>query len=62
MKSAQENTTRLAWAVLAQTPTGRSEVIRITADCGEADQAVQENPLLFKSGPFVLGPELFAQA
>jgi hypothetical protein len=45
---------RLAWAVLCQTPSGRSEVIKVT-DCDEADRAIQENPeLYFKSGPFVL--------
>lgn len=45
---------RLAWAVLCQTPTGRSEVIKVT-DCDEADRTIQENPeLYFKSGPFVL--------
>jgi hypothetical protein len=45
---------RLAWAVLCHTPSGRSEVIKVT-DCDEADRAIQENPeLYFKSGPFVL--------
>jgi hypothetical protein len=45
---------RLAWAVLCQTPNGRSEVIKVT-DCDEADRAILENPdLYFKSGPFVL--------
>lgn len=45
---------RLAWAVLAKTPTGRSEVIKVT-DHEDADRTVQDNPkLLFKSGPFIL--------
>lgn len=45
---------RLAWAVLCQTPSGRSEVIKVT-DCDEADETIRENPeLYFKSGPFVL--------
>lgn len=45
---------RLAWAVLAQTPTGRSEVIKVT-DCEDADRTVQDNPgVFYKSGPFVL--------
>lgn len=49
------NTSRkLAWAVLALTPSGRSEIIKIT-DCDDADHTVQENPSVFyKSGPFVL--------
>lgn len=59
----RENTTQLAWAVLAQTPTGRSEVLKITTSCDEADDAVRDNPaVFFKSGPFVLEPGLFAQA
>lgn len=45
---------RLAWAVLASTSNGRSEVIKVT-NHEEADQAVQENPNLYwKSGPFVI--------
>ena len=45
---------RLAWAVLCQTPNGRSEVIKVT-DCYEADRAILENPdLYFKGGHFVL--------
>ncbi len=58
-----EATTQLAWAVLAQTPTGRSEVLKITTNCDEADKAVQDNPgVFFKSGPFVLESALFARA
>ena len=45
---------RLAWAVLAQTPSGRSEVIKVT-DHEDADRTIQDNPTIyFKSGPFVL--------
>ncbi len=45
---------KLVWAVLAQTPSGRSEVIKIT-DHEEADDMVQLNPqLYFKSGPIAL--------
>lgn len=45
---------RLAWAVLAQTPNGRSEVIKVT-DHEDADRTVQDNPTVFyKSGPFIL--------
>lgn len=45
---------KLAWAILAQRPDGKSEVIKVT-DHEEADQAVKENPTLFwKSGPFVI--------
>lgn len=48
------NGQRLAWAVLAKTASGRSEVIRIT-DHNEADEAVRSNPdLYYKSGPFLL--------
>ena len=47
-------TQRLAWAVLAKTPSGRGEVIQITDHLG-ADEAVRSNPELYwKSGPFVL--------
>lgn len=57
MKNATENeniSKRLAWAVLAQTPSGRSEVIKIT-DHEDADSMVQHNPnLYFKSGPVIL--------
>jgi hypothetical protein len=50
----ESNSGRLAWAVLAKTPTGRSEVIKVT-DHEDADLTVQDNPkLLFKSGPFIL--------
>ena len=46
--------TKLAWAVLAQRPDGKSEVIKVTSH-EEADQAVHDNPSLFyKSGPFTL--------
>jgi hypothetical protein len=45
---------RLVWAVLAQTPSGRSEVVKIT-DHEDADEMVQHNPkLYFKSGPIAL--------
>jgi hypothetical protein len=45
---------RLAWAVLAHTPSGRSEVIKVT-DYEDADRTIQDNPeLYYKSGPFVL--------
>lgn len=45
---------RLAWAVLAKTATGRSEVIKIT-DHEDADRTTLDNPeLYYKSGPFVL--------
>jgi len=54
MKMAQEQSNKLAWAVLAQTPSGRSEVIKIT-DCDDADQTIRDNPsLYYKSGPFLL--------
>ena len=44
----------LRWAVLAQTPTARSEVIKVT-DCEDADRTVRDNPgIFYKSGPFVL--------
>jgi len=45
---------KLAWAVLAQRPDGKSEVIKIT-DHADADQTVLFNPgVFYKSGPFVL--------
>lgn len=45
---------KLAWAVLAHTPTGRSEVIKVT-DHEDADRTVQDNPSIFyKSGPFIV--------
>jgi hypothetical protein len=45
---------KLAWAILAQRPDGKSEVIKVT-DHEEADQAVKDNPdIYYKSGPFVL--------
>ena len=45
---------KLAWAVLARTSTGRSEVIKVT-DHEDADRTVQDNPTVFyKSGPFIL--------
>jgi hypothetical protein len=54
MESNMSTTGKLAWAILAQRPDGKSEVIKIT-NHEEADQAVKENPNLFyKSGPFVL--------
>jgi len=55
MENSLEISSRLAWAVLAQTPTGRSEVVKITTDCYDADRTIQDNPTLyFKSGPFIL--------
>jgi len=54
MESNMLSTGKLAWAILAQRPDGKSEVIKVT-DYKEADQAIKENPTLFyKSGPFVL--------
>lgn len=56
-QSMQPNakTPRLAWAVLAQGETGRSEVIKITEDHEDADDTVRNNPKLFwKSGPIVI--------
>ena len=50
---SDEKTSRLVWAVLAQTPSGKSEVIKIT-DHEDADQTIRDNPeLYFKSGPIV---------
>lgn len=49
-----ENSIKLAWAVLAQRPDGKSEVIKIT-NHEEADQAVYDSRgLFYKSGPFTL--------
>jgi len=54
MESSMTTAGKLAWAVLAQRPDGKSEVIKVT-DHIEADQAVKENPnLYYKAGPFVL--------
>jgi hypothetical protein len=54
MESSPGASGKLAWAVLAQTPTGRSEVIKVT-DHDDADRTVQDNPKVFyKSGPFML--------
>ena len=45
---------RLFWAVLAKTPSGRSEVIKV-ADHDAVYQAIKENPAIhFKSGPFLV--------
>jgi hypothetical protein len=45
---------RLAWAVLAISPSGRSEVIKVT-DHEDADRTIQSHPdLYYKSGPFVV--------
>ena len=50
----QENSTKLVWAVIAQGPSGRSEVIKIT-DHEDADRTIQANPSLYhKSGPIVM--------
>jgi hypothetical protein len=54
MESSPGASTKLAWAVLAQTPSGRSEVIKVT-DHEDADRTVKDNPEVFyKSGPFIL--------
>jgi len=54
MESNMTTAGKLAWAVLAQRPDGKSEVIKVTNHI-EADQAVKENPnLYYKAGPFVL--------
>jgi hypothetical protein len=54
MESSMTPQGKLAWAILAQRPDGKSEVIKIT-NHEEADQAVKDNPTLwYKSGPFVL--------
>lgn len=51
---SQENSTKLVWAVIAQGPSGRSEVIKIT-DHEDADQTIRSNPALYhKSGPIVM--------
>jgi len=45
---------KLAWAVLAQRPDGKSEVIKVT-NHEDADQTVLSNPgMFYKSGPFVV--------
>lgn len=55
MDNAMEKPTRLAWAVLTQSPTGRSEVIKITESPEDADDTVRNNPKLYwKSGPLVI--------
>lgn len=54
MESNMSPAGKLAWAVLAQRPDGKSEVIKITNHI-EADQAVKDHPgLYYKAGPFVL--------
>jgi hypothetical protein len=54
METSMSTSGKLAWAVLAQTPNGRSEVIKIT-DHEDADRTVQDNPSTFyKSGPFII--------
>ena len=54
MESNMPPAGKLAWAILAQRPDGKSEVIKITNHI-EADQAVKENPnLYYKAGPFML--------
>jgi len=48
------SSSRLAWAILCKTPSGKGEVVRVT-NHEDADAAVRENPDMFwKSGPFVL--------
>ena len=55
MEEAMERPTRLAWAVLSKTATGRSDVIKITEDPNEVDETIRNNPNLFyKSGPIVI--------
>jgi len=52
--SQNNRKTKLAWAVLAQSPSGKSEVVKIT-DCDDADETVQNDPnIYYKSGPFLL--------
>lgn len=52
--SQNNRKTKLAWAVLAQSPSGKSEVVKIT-DCDDADKTVQNDPnIYYKSGPFLL--------
>lgn len=54
MEFGQAGNVKLVWAVLAQGPSGRSEVIKIT-DHEDADQTIKNNPSLYhKSGPIVL--------
>ncbi len=54
MEFERKSNRKLAWAVLALTPSGRSEIIKIT-DCDDADHTIKENPSIFyKSGPFIL--------
>jgi hypothetical protein len=54
MEFESKSNRKLAWAVLALTPSGRSEIIKIT-DCDDADYTIKENPSIFyKSGPFIL--------
>jgi|GEM_PF-3255333 len=52
--AAKSGGSRLAWAVLCSTPSGRSEVIKVT-DHDDADRTIRDNPEMYwKSGPFVL--------
>lgn len=54
METTVSTSGKLAWAVLAHTATGRSEVIKVT-DHEDADRTVQDNPSIFyKSGPFII--------
>ncbi len=54
MESSSTPGGKLAWAVLAQTPTGRSEIIKVT-DHEDADRTIQDNPTLYyKAGPIWL--------
>ena len=46
MESNMNSGGKLAWAVLAQRPDGKSEVIKVT-DHIEADQTVKDNPNLY---------------
>jgi len=54
MENTVSSSGKLAWAVLAHTPSGRSEIIKVT-DHEDADQTIQNNPTLYyKSGPIWL--------
>ena len=49
-----DSSIKLAWAVLAQRPDGKSEIIKIT-NHEEADRTVLESSgIFYKSGPFTL--------
>lgn len=49
------STPKLAWAVMAKSHDGRSELIRVVTDYQDADSAVKSNPTQFyKAGPVPL--------